>query len=601
MDVIKLLSDSVANQIAAGEVIQRPASVVKELVENALDAGSTEISIIIKDAGRTLIQVIDNGKGMSATDARMSFERHATSKISKAEDLFGIKTMGFRGEALASIAAVASVELKTKQEHDQIGTSLQISGSEFINQEAVACAKGSNFMIKNLFFNVPARRKFLKNDRIEYKHIINEIHRIVLTNSHISFNVIFDSNTELQLQSENIRQRIINVFGKKFNIELINIQSESSIAKITGYIGKPERSRKTNSEQFFFANNRYMNHLYFRKAVYMAYDKLLPEGENPSYFIYIDVNPANIDINIHPTKTEIKFEEEQAIFQILNSTIKQALGKFNIVSAIDFDNNITTDVHLTPNTIIKAPNIRIDSNYNPFVQHSEFKENTKVPNNWESLYTAPASSIPSSSYTRQSSIDDSTNIVIEEEKNRFIQFKNKYIITTGKSGLIIIDQKLAHERIMYERFLSLLVSRRGVVQKTLIPTIYSPSSEARAILIEILSELNNIGFEIVMQGKDKFEIRGIPGDLINIDPTNIIEDLIYVLESIPSDVKMILHEKIALSLSKSAAIRTSKNLCNEEMQSLFYDLMSCSNSNYTIEGKKIIEIISIEEIEKKII
>ena len=601
MDIIRLLSDTVANQIAAGEVIQRPASVVKELVENALDADATEISIIIKDAGRTLIQVIDNGKGMSATDARMAFERHATSKIAKAEDLFKITTMGFRGEALASIAAVSSVELKTKREDDQVGVSIHIAGSQVTSQDAVACAKGANFMIKNLFYNIPARRKFLKSDKIEYKHISTEIYRIVLTNPDVNFNVIFDSDIELQLNSENLRQRIINVFGKKLNIELINIQSESSIAKIKGFIGKPERSKKTNSEQFFFVNNRYMNHPYFRKAVYMAYDKLLPEGENPSFFIYIDVNPANIDINIHPTKTEIKFEEEQAIFQILNSTIKEALGKFNIVPAIDFDDTVTTDVHLTPNTTFKAPNISINSNYNPFIEHSEFNErknfrNDNTPRNWETLYTPSAPQ----SYSRQSSIDENENISIEE-KNCFIQFKNKYIITTGKSGLIIIDQKLAHERILYDKFMSLLVSRRGVVQRTLLPIIYTPNSESRAILLEVLTELNNIGFEIVMQGKENFEIQGVPADLIDFEPIKILEDLIYVLETIPSDIKMILHEKIALSLSKSASMKTNKTLCNEEMQSLFYGLMSCPNSNYTSEGKKIIEIINIEEIEKKLI
>lgn len=609
-DIIRLLSDSVANQIAAGEVIQRPASVVKELVENSLDAGANEIQIIIKDAGRTLIQIIDNGKGMSPTDARMAFERHATSKISKAEDLFAIRTMGFRGEALASIAAIANVELSTKRLDDELGTCIKISGSEIISQESIVCPKGANFMIKNLFFNVPARRKFLKSDKIEYKHILTDIYRIVLTNPEVKFLVVFDNNVELQLNSENLRQRIINVFGKKLNLELINIQTETSIISIKGYIAKPERTRKTTSEQFFFTNNRYMNHPYFRKAISMAYDKLIPEGGYPSFFIYFNIDPANIDINIHPTKTEIKFEDEHSIFQIINATIKESLGKFNIVPSLEFEEDITRNAHLTSTTIIRPPSININPDYNPFETKTNSKTTFKkdsVPRNWEKLYEQSAKHnsddffLPEAKKeATQISMHESHDMEVEQQKNIFYQLKNKYILTSGKSGLIILDQKRAHERILFEKFMNLLETRKGVVQRSLFPIIYEPDSNNRAILLEILSELNNIGFEIVMYGKDKFEIKGVPGDLVDVDPLKIIEQMVYVLGEISGNAQMVLHEKIALSLAKTAAFKVGKILREEEMENLFYSLMSCSNHNYTVEGKRILEIISIDEIEKKL-
>jgi DNA mismatch repair protein MutL len=607
-DIIKLLTDAVANQIAAGEVIQRPASVVKELVENALDAGATDIQIIIKDAGRTLIQIIDNGGGMSPTDARMSFERHATSKISKADDLYSIRTMGFRGEALASIAAVASVELKTKQNNESLGSCLNISGSDFISQEPVACAKGSNFMVKNLFYNVPARRKFLKSDKAEYRHILTEIHRIVLTNPNVGFEVVFDNETELKLLAENLRQRIVNVFGKNLNQSLVNIGTETSIANVKGFIAKPERSKKSTGEQFFFVNNRYMNHPYFRKAVSMAYDKLVPEGEHPSFFIYFDVNPANIDVNIHPTKTEIKFEDEQAIFQILTATVKESLGKFNIVPGLEFEENITRDAHLTSKTSFKAPSISINPNYNPFETNKKSPnfESANPPRNWEKLYENHSSKTPDDFYipeansVTQSSFLDDSNMQVEQQKNIFYQLKNKFILTSGKSGLILIDQKRAHERILYEKFLSLLETRKGVVQKNLFPIIFEPAANDRAALLEVIEDINNIGFEIVMIGKDKFEIRGVPGDLIDIDPLKTIEQMLYVLTEVTGDLKMVLHEKVALSLAKSATFKIGKVLKEEEMSDILYRLMACSNHNHTIEGKKIMEIITIEEIENKL-
>ncbi|HNQ67096.1 MAG TPA: DNA mismatch repair endonuclease MutL [Bacteroidales bacterium] len=606
-EIIKLLSDSVANQIAAGEVIQRPASVVKELTENAIDAGAKEIQIIIKDAGKTLIQIIDDGIGMSPVDARMAFERHATSKISEAKDLFAIRTMGFRGEALASIAAVATVELKTRRENDDVGTHVIISGSEVLSQDPVSCSKGSNFMVKNLFFNIPARRKFLKTDNVENRNILNEVYRIVLAHPELSFLVVCDNNTLLKLSPENLRQRIVSVFGKSLNQHLINLSVETSLINITGFIAKPERSRKSTSEQFFFVNNRYMLHPYFRKSVTMAYDKLIAEGEHPSFFIYFETSPASIDINIHPTKTEIKFEDEQAIFQILNATVKEALGKFNIIPGLDFEENITRDAHLTSKTSVKPPAIAINPDYNPFESTAYNRVSNSPPKNWQSLYSENTQKTPDDFYLPQEKTFLESNQLIPEQnqissqtKNVFFQLKNKYILTSGKSGMIVIDQKRAHERILFEKFLGLLETRKGVVQKSLFPVIYEPGPDERAVLIEVITELNNIGFEIALIGKDKFEIRGVPGDLTDIDPLKTIEQMVYVLGEVSGSAEMVLNEKIALSLAKTAAFKIGKVLREEEMQELFYKLMSCVNHNYTVDGKKILEIINIDEIEKKL-
>lgn len=608
-DIIKLLSDSVANQIAAGEVIQRPASVVKELVENSLDAGANKIQIIIKDAGRTLIQIIDNGCGMSPTDARLSFERHATSKISKADDLFLIRTLGFRGEALASIAAVASVELKTKRKEDSIGTLIKISGSKVELQEQVASPDGSNFMIKNLFFNVPARRKFLKTNQTEYRYILNEIYRIVLTNKNVDFHVVFDGKDQLVLKQENLKQRIINVFGKKINQSLVSIQTKTAIININGYISKPERTRKNNQEQYFFVNNRYMYHPYFRKAITMAYDKLIPEGEHPSFFIYFEIDPSNIDVNIHPTKTEIKFEEEQAIFQILNASVKESLGKFNVLPKIDFEDDITRNAHFTSQTRIKPPQIKINPDYNPFDTDKKRSNNfndfgKSVPKNWEQLYENNYS--PNNSNNEEQSpqadnffFSDNPNSNEAESGNVFFQYKKKYIITSGKSGMIIIDQSRAHQRILFEKFLKRLESRKGIVQKKMFPIELDLNNQERAFLIEVIESLNNIGFEIEMKGSEAFVITGVPGDLEAEDPANLVRGMLEVLQNTPEDIKLVLHEKIAFSLAKAASIKSDKSLREEEMRDIFYNLMSCSNHNFTIDGSKILELITIAEIENK--
>ena len=612
-DIIKLLSDSVANQIAAGEVVQRPSSVVKELVENSLDAGATSIDVIIKDAGRTLIQVVDNGFGMSPTDARMSFERHATSKISKAEDLFAITTMGFRGEALASIAAVAEVELVTRRADDELGTCINIAASKVKSQEPVAAAVGTNFKVRNLFFNIPARRKFLKSDKVENKHIIDEIHRIVLTNPAVSFKVVFDDEVKYQLFAENVHQRIANVFGKKLNQNLVPIGVETQIVNIKGFIAKPEMSQKNTSEQFFFVNNRYMYHPYFRKAVTSAYDKLLPEGENPRFFIYLEVDPATIDINIHPTKTEIKFEGEQAIYMILNSAVKEALGKFNIVPTLSFEDDITRDVHLTSTTVVRPPVISVNPDFNPF-KYTDSGYKRDVPKNWEQMYERsnsktrddfdlPESENPQSDEYMQS-VQSHIQYGSEENysgdsKQKYLQLKNKYILTSSHSGMIVINQRRAHERIMYEHFMRMLETRSGVMQKSLFPLMFEPSPEERGLLIEVMTELNTIGFDIVMVGNDKFEIRGVPAELAEMDVNAIIRQLLDELSDGSPDVKLLLNDKIAISLAKSAAMTSGVSLKDEEMEDLFFRLMSCSNHNYTADGRKIMEIVDISEIESK--
>lgn len=610
-DIIKLLSDSVANQIAAGEVVQRPASVVKELVENSLDAGATSIDIIIKDAGRTLIQVVDNGVGMSPTDARMSFERHATSKISKAEDLFAITTMGFRGEALASIAAVAEVELITRRSEDELGTCVCISASNVKSQEPVAAAVGTNFKVRNLFFNIPARRKFLKSDSVETKHIMDEIHRIVLTNPSISFKVVFNDDIKMQLSPENLHQRIANVFGKKLNQNLVPIGVETNIVNIKGFVVKPEMSLKNMAEQFFFVNNRYMYHPYFRKAVTSAYDKLLPEGENPRFFIYLEVDPATIDINIHPTKTEIKFEEEQSIYMILNSAVKEALGKFNVVPSISFEDDITRDAHFTSSTVVRPPVISVNPKFNPF-KYTDSGYKREVPKGWEKLYEGgktrddfnlPESENPQNPESMQSvqsqiSYGDDESYS-GDSSQKYLQLKNKYILTSSHSGMIVINQRRAHERIMYEHFMHMLESRSGVVQKSLFPLVIEPSPEERGLLIEVMTELNTIGFEIVMLGSDKFEIRGVPAELAEMDANAIIRQLLDELSDGSPDLKMLLNDKIAIALAKSAAMSSGVSLKDEEMEDLFFRLMSCANHNYTADGRKIMEIMDISEIENK--
>ncbi|MFW6302850.1 MAG: DNA mismatch repair endonuclease MutL [Bacteroidales bacterium] len=605
-DKIHLLPDAVANQIAAGEVIQRPASVVKELVENAVDAGADKIQIIVRDAGKTLIQIIDNGKGMSETDARMAFERHATSKINTADDLFEIRTKGFRGEALASIAAIASVELKTRQSDEKLGTKIRISASKVESQEPVACPEGSNFSVKNLFFNVPARRKFLKREQTELKHIITEVQRIALTHPEIHFILIQNDNDIFNLGKGNVKQRIVGIFGRNADSNLISIRVNTDLVKIRGYIGKPEKAKKSSGEQFFFVNRRYMRHGWFYRAVIDAYGRLLPEGSYPQFFIYFDINPNDIDVNIHPTKTEIKFTEERPVYQMLHAAVKEALGKFNLVPSLDFDKDETIDMHLDKNTSFKPPEISVNPDYNPFEeqkksgqsyspqQDARTRSNTR---NWEKLYNVPSPGNMDASGSEQNENESSDSS--QKIETSFFQLKQRYIITAVKSGLMLIDQVRAHERILYEDFMQILQTRKGITQKELYPKTITLNPEETALIMELMEKLTALGFDLSVFGDNSFVINGMPADISLSDPKQVLEEMIENYKNHSGDIKLALDERIAYAMAKTSARGFIRTLNPVEMKELFYRLMSSQAHNYTPSGKSIINIVSLEELEKR--
>lgn len=610
-DIIQLLPDSVANQIAAGEVIQRPASVVKELVENAIDAGASQIKINLKDAGRTLIQVSDNGCGMSDTDARMAFERHATSKIKAANDLFAIRTMGFRGEALASIAAIADVELHTKQHDQEIGTMIHISGSNVLKQEATSCANGTNFLVKNLFFNVPARRKFLKSNAAELKHIINEVQRVALANPDIAFSLIHNQQTVYELGQDNTRKRIVALFGKHSTQNLIPVNTDTSLVKITGYIGQPKHARKTFGEQFFFVNKRFMRHPFFHKAVMQAYEKILPPDSIPSYFLFFEVNPENIDINIHPTKTEIKFENESAIWQMIKATVRESLGKHNVVPSIDFDQAGSLDIPVAAKNTgdIRPPQIKIDPTYNPFESdkkqaggsaYSSSPRDQSQTQYWEKLYQdfekdEPADELPASQ-------PEETSGEIRHDEifsgKTFIQFKNKYILTPVKSGLMVIDQKRAHERILFESFMAVIESQETVSQQQLFPHTFDLNAADAELLRSVLDDLKALGFDIRDFGNNSFIINGTPAMLDNSSPLSVIETLLEDIKSSASDLKEKAREKVAASLARASAISYGYNLKQEEINQLIDQLFACATPNFSPTGKQVLTIVPIEHFEK---
>ncbi len=613
-DIIQLLPDSVANQIAAGEVIQRPASVVKELVENALDAGATEITIHIKDAGKTLVQISDNGCGMSPTDARMAFERHATSKISSANDLFCIRTMGFRGEALASIAAIADVELRTKKMEDEVGTLIHIIGSEVKAQEPVACNNGTSFSIKNLFYNVPARRKFLKANTTELKHIIWEIQRIALPNPEIKLTLFHNNSPLYDLPKTNYRKRIVDVFGKALNHSLVTVDEETSILKINGFIGQPKFARKTMGEQFFFVNGRYMRHPYFHKAVMKAFEQLLPHDTFPSYFLFLETDPADIDINVHPTKTEIKFENDRAIWQIIHAAVRESLGKHNVVPSIDFDQsgNIDIPVPQKPGDHIVFPDIQINPDYNPFNEEKQTSSGSYNPSKstfsekrnldrWEDLYEGTQLKLKpeheqKSNFIPVSDIYSETAEIFSGKK--ILQLKQKYILTPVKSGLMVIDQKRAHERILYERFMEVLKSESVASQQQLFPQTIELNPADSALLKSILEDLMSLGFDIREFGKDTFIINGTPGLLDVSSPELIVEKLLEEFKNSPVDARSKAKEQIAISLAKASAMDYGTNLKQEEIDHLIDNLFACATPNFSPDGKKVLTIIPTEDIEK---
>jgi DNA mismatch repair protein MutL len=599
-DVIKLLPDSVANQIAAGEVIQRPASVVKELMENSVDAGGKKISVIIKDSGKTLIQVIDDGVGMSETDARLSFERHATSKITTAQDLFSITTKGFRGEALASIAAVAMVELKTRKGGTDTGILVVINGSRVEIQEPCSCPVGSTFSVKNLYYNIPARRKFLKSDNTEIRHIVNEFQKIVLAHPDIHFTLQHNDTEVYNLSAGSLRQRIIGVFGKQINQDLITLDTETSLISIKGFIGKPENARRTYGEQFFFVNNRYMKHPYFHKAVVEAYQNILPVESIPSYFIFMLADPASIDINIHPTKTEIKFEDERSIWKILLASVREALGRFNIVPSLDFENEALIDIPVRSSSVNfpEQPKIEINTRFNPFEGSGEAnserpgfierfeRENTA---NWEKLYTSLEKENENPQHFEK----------IREAERKFFQVKNKYIVCTVKSGLMLIDQKRAHERVLYERFLDCLSNNRAVSQADMFPVSAELNPSDYFIVKEIEPDLELLGFSLQHSGNNTIIINGKPAGSDSSDPLEMLEIILEDYKTTKSDPATGAKEKIAAAMAGASAIPYGKMLNHSEMENLFDTLFACQSPNYSPKGKPVISIISLEDIDKR--
>ncbi|MFC2086443.1 DNA mismatch repair endonuclease MutL [Bacteroidota bacterium] len=607
-DIIHLLPDSVANQIAAGEVIQRPASVVKELVENAIDAGSTKVTINIKDAGKTLIQIIDNGCGMSDTDARLAFERHSTSKISKAQDLFAIRSLGFRGEALASIAAIAYVDLKTKLSDQDIGTHINIIGSEVKEQKNINCPNGSNFLVKNLFFNVPARRKFLKTNSTELRHIIDEFQRIALAYPKIKLSFIHNDVEIYNLPETNLKQRIVNLIGKGSVQNLLPVNSSTSVVYINGFIGKPENARKTAGEQFFFVNGRYMRNPYMYKAVINAYEKILAPATYPSFFIYFDLDPSMIDINIHPTKTEIKFAEERTIWQILHASLRETLGKFNLVPSLEFDQSNPIEITpLSKDYIPKIPQIEINPNYNPFEEGknsqaatNSFSADKKKLENWESLF------MKNEDFSKNHDIsivpqkdDNQSKLSLGETDKSVFQFKNKYILSPIKSGLMIIDQKRAHERILFEKFLHTIQTKSKISQTTLFPKSLKLNPADFEIIVQMISDLSVLGFEIAVEKNSTIIIKGIPADLNEQKTEDVIYTLIEEYKNTEIDIKEKLVENICHNLACNAAIKYGQKLSQLEINNLFDMLFACKTPNFSPSGKPVISIINNDEIEKR--
>jgi DNA mismatch repair protein MutL len=615
-DIIHLLPDSIANQIAAGEVIQRPASVVKELVENAVDAGAGHIQVNIKDAGRTLVQVIDDGKGMSETDARMAFERHATSKISTADDLFSLHTMGFRGEALASIVAVSQVELRTRLKGAELGTHLVFSGSELESVEPDACTEGSIFSVKNLFFNVPARRKFLKSNETEFRNIINEFERIALVNSQVALSLYHNDTEIFNLPESGLRQRIVNVYGKTLNQKLLSV--ESSLVTISGFVGRPDSAKKRGALQYFFVNGRFMKHPYFHKAVMQAYEQLIPAGEQPNYFIYFTLDPATIDVNIHPTKTEIKFENEQPIWQILMAATREALAKSSAIPTIDFDVEDAIDIPVY-NPVkeaapYKAPCVQVNSGYNPF-ETSSYK---KPEFDWSKLYNdfegdrnairqgaeltgsflAPDLSEPAIE-ADEVVVQDTSGSLFNDVSNPCYQYKGKYIITSLKSGLALIDQHRAHVRILFDQYITNIRQQRGASQQVLFPEIVEFTAGEATVLPTLLEDMRFIGFDLTNLGNNSYAINGLPAGVENLDPVSLIRNMVDRVIDTGCEVHEEICDSLALSLAKAAAIRPGKILSGEEMDNLLASLFSCQESNLTPDGKTIISKLTDEELEKR--
>ncbi len=642
-DIIQLLPDSVANQIAAGEVIQRPASVIKELVENAVDAGAHRIDVMVVDAGRTSIQVVDDGKGMSETDARLSFERHATSKIRQADDLFNLRTMGFRGEALASIAAVAQVELRTRTADEDLGTHLSIAGSHFTGQEPCACPIGSNFLVENLFYNVPARRKFLKSNATELNNIITAFQRIVLVYPQLSFSFYSNGSEMFDLRAGGLRKRIVDVFGKRINQDLLPVEVETSVCGIRGFVGKPESAKKKGVHQYFFVNGRYMRHPYFHKAVMTAFERMVPQGDQVPYFLYLDVDPKDIDVNIHPTKTEIKFENEQAIWQILLASVKDAVGMFSDASAIEFDTEGKPDIPVfNPHDDAEAPHLDIDTQYNPFddaagvlpvgsPDHPPVVPNalgasaladskprqsrlnqmgmgagtgstivpSRVPDQWESLYedlekTETPASRP---LFEEPTVTESNDLIAEKSPSHY-QYKGRYIMTSVKSGLMIIDQHYAHVRILFDDYLQRLATRKVHSQQMLFPETIQLGVQEQLTYDQIQEEIREMGFDLTPLGGETYAVNATPEGLDGIDIPTLLHDMIISAQERGTSARQEVNESLALRMAQAAAIPYGQVLSNVEMENIVNSLFRCSNVNYTPDGRRLLRVVKQQDIDQ---
>lgn len=628
-DIIRLLPDSVANQIAAGEVIQRPASVIKELVENAIDAGALNIDVLLTDAGKTCIQVIDDGKGMSETDARLAFERHATSKIRQAADLFALTTMGFRGEALPSIAAVSQVELRTRREEDELGTSIHIAGSKIEQQEPMACPRGANFMVKNLFYNVPARRKFLKTNQTELNNILSEIDRIVLVHPDVAFVVQHNDNELYRLPATSLRMRLMNVFGKKLNDQLLPLEVETTLAKISGYIARPEFSKKKGCHQYFFVNGRYMRHPYFHRAVMEAYEPLIPSGDQISYFIYLEVDPSSIDVNIHPTKTEIKFESEQAIWQILAAAVKETLGRHGGVPSIDFDTEGMPDIpsfNAEVQSAVEPPRVNFNPNFNPFNStscgtssasswDSEPSTYRRSKVDWEAAFQGlkseektiypkddtpemPLFSSDDSSYEVKES---AMNIVVPNVATNHHQFKGRYILTSVKSGLMLIDQHRAHIRVLFDRYMAQLQGRGGVSQGLLFPELLQLTMIQDNVLQSLLPDLQALGFDLSSLGGGSWSVSAIPSGTEGLDAATLVLQMVdaAIEREGAGQTGDEVRTAVALSLARSSAIVYGQLLTDAEMDELVTSLFASSTPGHTPDGLIVLSVLTMDELDKR--
>lgn len=604
-DIIHLLPDSVANQIAAGEVVQRPASVVKELMENAIDASASKIQVRVRDAGKNEIQIVDNGVGMSETDARLAFERHATSKIQTSKDLFSISTMGFRGEALASVAAVAQIELHTRQQGDELGTVLFIEGSKITSQEPDVCPVGANFIIRNLFYNTPARRKFLKSNTTELNNVIVEFEKIALCQIDKSLELYNGDQLLIALSPSSFKIRIVNLFGKKLDDFLIPVEANTSIVRISGFVTTPEGAKKKKPHQFFYVNGRYMRNSYFNKAVQSAYERLITESEQAQFFLRLEVDPSKIDVNIHPTKTEIKFEDDNAIWQILSASVREALGKFNVIPALDFDRQGCPDIPVGgENTPIISPHVYIDGAYNPF---SLEQSKNKSVQNWQKMYNSlspsEAISIPSAKGKNDELHFSFASSDVNSEignlcETAFFQFANHYVVCPQKNQLVFIDQHRAHYRVLYDQYMDQLKARRGVSQGLLFPELVHLTAKQEAIFLKIKDELSVLGFDFSNMGNGAYSINGVPDGTAEISPQILVENLLADDHLLTGSTVEKLYHTIANRIALQSAITVGRELSTDEMKTLISNLQAVTNYRYTPNGKPIIYIMNPSQVDK---